>query len=694
MSRNLDIPELIESLRKEIVLAERAYYVENRPIMSDGEFDEKLKELNRLEKENPEYIINASPTQRVSGTPDNVFESVRHRQRMYSLDNAESREDLQKWIERLKKITDSEIFPVSVEPKIDGLAVSLLYENGELSNGLTRGDGITGEDVTHNIRTIRAIPLQLDNIQEGLIEIRGEVYMPIKSFNSLNRQRKKNKERLEELMHVNKDSLTSEEKKEMTLLRSEGVDLFVNARNAAAGSLRQKDANLAAERDLLFICYQVIFHDHEIDIDSYSKQLSLTKSFGVPITDNNLVSSLEEIMNYIEKIDSKREEYSYQIDGVVIKVDTLSTHDKLGYTTKSPRWAIAYKFAAEEQTTKLIDIKLQIGRTGAVTPVAVLEPIEVGGALVSNATLHNPDEVKRKDLKIGDYVIVKRAGDVIPEVVAAIPSRRDGNEKNWKLPKFCPCGEFEIIFNQEEKVPRCSGGSNCQIVKKESLIFFGSKNGLDIDGFGKETVEVLIEKDLLSSIQDIYMLKKEDLLNLPLWKQKKADNLIKAIEDSKSSDPHKLLCALGIRYVGSRTSMQLIQSFGSIRGVFGANKNEIESIHGISSAVSDALIDWKESKFNKKLLEDLDKFGFEISKDVQIKAGKLKGVTFVITGTLGLNSRQDLINLITDNGGIVTTSVSKNTDYLIVGENAGSKLLRAESLGVKTINEKELLDLI
>ena len=694
MNSNKDIQKLIESLRQELFLAEKAYYVQNHPIMSDGEFDKKLKELNSLEKDNPEFITHASPTQRVSGTTDNVFESVKHRQRMYSLDNAESNEDLQKWIDRLKKITDSKIFPVSVEPKIDGLAVSLIYKNGELSRGLTRGDGITGEDVTHNIRTIKAIPLQLNNIQEGLIEIRGEVYMPIKSFNSLNSQRKENKERLEELTQINKDMLTSDEKKEMTRLRSEGVDLFVNARNAAAGSLRQKDASLAAERDLLFICYQVIFHEYENDLDSYSKQLSLVESYGVPTAKNNLVSSLEEVMDYIEKIDAKREDYSYQIDGVVIKVDTLSTHDKLGYTTKSPRWSIAYKFPAEEQTTKLIDIKLQIGRTGAVTPVAVLEPVEVGGALVSHATLHNPDEVKRKDLKIGDYVIVKRAGDVIPEVVAAITSRRDGTEKKWILPKLCPCGEFKIVFNQEEKVPRCSGGNDCQIVKKESLIFFGSKNGLDIDGFGKETVEALIEKGLLSSIQDIYKIKKEDLLSLPLWKQKKADNLIIAIEDSKSSEPHKLLCALGIRYVGSRTSMQLVQSFGSLKGVFSATKDDIESIHGISSSVSDALIDWKESKSNKRLLEDLDKFGFEISKDVQAKGGKLTGVTFVITGTLELHTRQDLTKLITDNGGIVTTSVSKNINYLIVGENAGSKLLRAESLGVKTINEKELLDLI
>jgi len=689
-----EIQKSIESLREEIVLAEQAYYVFNRPIMSDGEFDKKLKDLDKLEKDNPEFIIRSSPTQRVSGLPGGAFESVKHRQRMYSLDNAESKKDLQKWIDRMKKITDSNIFPVSVEPKIDGLAVSLIYEKGELIKGLTRGDGITGEDVTHNIRTIKAIPLKLSNLSEGVVEVRGEVYMPIERFNSLNKQRKENKEKLGELIRIDKDKLTTKEKSEMKALRADGVDLFVNARNAAAGSLRQKEAILASARDLLFICYQVILHDSKAKMESYTSQLNFIKSSGVPIAKNVLVNSLDEVMEYVKKIDSQRENYLYQIDGIVIKVDTLSTHDKLGYTTKSPRWAIAFKFPAEEQTTQLIDIKLQTGRTGAITPVAVLLPVEVGGALVSNATLHNPDEIKRKDLKIGDYVIVKRAGDVIPEIVAPILSRRNGNEKNWKLPKLCPCGDFEIVFNKDEKVPRCSGGSSCHLVRKESLIFFGSKKGLDIDGFGKETVEILIEKELLSSIQDIYQIKKRDLLALPLWKEKKADNLIIAIQDSISSEPQQLLSAFGIRYLGSRTSMQLIQSFGSIKKVFAAKKTEIESIHGISSSVSEALIEWKESAVNKSLLEDLERVGFDMNKTLQIKVAKLTGITFAITGTLELHSRQELTKLITENGGIVTTSVSKNTDYLIVGENAGSKLLRAESLGVKKISENIFLDLI
>ena len=691
---NQDIEKIINKLIEEIVSAEKAYYVENRPIMSDGEFDNKMKELKKLELDNPQLISHISPTQRVSGTPDSAFESVKHMQRMYSLDNAESGEDLAKWVERMSKITDSKIFPISVEPKIDGLAVSLIYKDGDLIRGLTRGDGITGEDVTHNIRTIKAVPLRLTGTQKGTVEVRGEVYMPIKSFNDLNTQRKKNQDKLKALQKISKDNLSSEQKEELKKIRTEGVDPFINARNAAAGSLRQKDASLASQRDLLFICYQAIHYDQKHNIESYSKQIEQAKSYGFPVPNNNLVNSVDKMMEHIDEIDKKRDSYSYQIDGVVMKVDTLSTHDKLGYTSKSPRWSIAYKFPAEEQTTKLIDIKLQTGRTGAVTPVAVLEPIEVGGALVSNATLHNPDEVRRKDLRIGDYVIVKRAGDVIPEVVSSIPSRRNGTEKKWTLPKNCPCGDFKIIFTKEEKVPRCSGASSCSIVKKESLLFFGSKKGLDIDGFGQETVELLIEKGILTSIQDIYKITKEDLLSLPLWKEKKADNLIKAINDSKSSESDSLLAALGIRYVGARTSVQLIQSFGSIRQVFEAKKNEIESIHGISSSVSSALVEWSDSKENKKLLDDLEAYGFDIDKKLETKGGKLTGLTFVITGIFPLNSRQDLIDIITENGGAVTTSVSKNTDYLIVGANPGSKLSKAESLGVAKINDEGLLKLI
>jgi len=679
----------IESLREELVSAEKAYYVSNKPIMSDGEFDKKLNELRDLEDANPEHIVDTSPTQRVSGTADNAFNAINHRQRMYSLDNADSEEQLKKWIERMTKITDSEIFPMILEPKIDGLAVSLIYENGKLTQGLTRGDGVVGEDVTHNIRTIKSIPLILGSVSAGIIEVRGEVYMPKASFNLLNEQRSRNKEKLDKLLQIDKGKLSSKKKEEIKLLRADGVELFVNARNAAAGSLRQKDSTLVASRDLLFSGYQVIFHEYKSEIMEYSKQLEFIRACGVPVSDRILANSFEDILTNLNKISKDREEYLYQTDGIVIKVDNLTSQDTLGFTAKAPRWAIAYKFPAEEQTTSLIDIKLQTGRTGAITPVAILEPVEVGGAIVSNATLHNPDEVKRKDLRIGDYVIVRRAGDVIPEVVRSLPLRRNGKEKTWKMPDLCPCGKYKIEYKKDEKVPRCSGGTNCSVSKKESLIFFASKNGLDIEGLGRETIELLLESNIILSIPDIYRMTKEDLLELPFWKEKKADNLLKSIQKSLLSDPQRILVAFGIRHVGTRTALQLLQAFGSIRNVFEVTAAQIESIHGLSTTVSTALTEWFSEKKNKLLITELEKIGFNFTLKIEQNTGKLTGSTFVITGTLSNYSRQELVDLIEENGGTVTTAVTKKTDYLIVGANPGSKLEKANSLSIKSISESE-----
>jgi len=679
----------IESLREELVSAERAYYVSNKPIMSDGEFDKKLNELRDLEDANPEYIVDTSPTQRVSGAADNAFQAINHRQRMYSLDNADSDDQLKKWIERMTKITDSEIFPMILEPKIDGLAVSLIYENGKLIQGLTRGDGVVGEDVTHNIRTIKSIPLVLGSVSAGIIEVRGEVYMPKASFSLLNEQRSRNKEKLDKLLQIDKGKLSSKKKEEIKLLRADGVELFVNARNAAAGSLRQKDSTLVASRDLLFSGYQVIFHEYKSEIMEYSKQLEFIKGCGVPVSDRVLANSFEDILTNLNKISKDREDYPYQTDGIVIKVDNLTSQDTLGFTAKAPRWAIAYKFPAEEQTTKLIDIKLQTGRTGAITPVAILEPVEVGGAMVSNATLHNPDEIKRKDLRIGDYVIVRRAGDVIPEVVRSLSLRRNGEEKNWKIPDLCPCGKYKIEYKKDEKVPRCSGGTNCPVSKKESLIFFASKNGLDIDGLGRETIELLLESNIILSIPDIYRITKEDLLELPFWKEKKAENLLKSIQKSMISDPQRILVAFGIRHVGTRTALQLLQAFGSIRKVFEVTATQIESIHGLSTTVSTALTEWFSEKKNKLLITELEKIGFNFTLKIEQNTGKLTGSTFVITGTLSNYSRQELGDLIEENGGTVTTAVTKKTDYLIVGTNPGTKLEKANSLSIKSMSESE-----
>ena len=652
------VNEIISKLSK----AEHDYYVVNKSTMTDSEYDKLYNQLKKIEEFNPDLILSYSPTQRVTGTPSNAFQQVEHRQRMYSLDNAENINDIKKWLERLEKITDEALFPIVIEPKIDGLAISLIYEDSLFVQGLTRGDGFIGEDVTHNVKTIKNIPLKLNKDIKGIVEVRGEVYMPMESFNELNKLNEK-----------------------------ENISTFINSRNAAAGSLRQKDSNITATRDLRLLSYQLINHE-ELDLSlNYSKQLKNLETYGFQVNKSYEVSNINEISKILEEIEGMRDKFSYQIDGAVLKIDSATSQDQLGFTSKAPRWAIAYKFAAEEQITVLKDIKLQTGRTGAVTPVAVLEPVSVGGAMVSFATLHNPDEIQRKDLRINDYVIIRRAGDVIPEVVSPVTDRRDGSQKKWKLPVKCPCNKYEIEFIKDEKVPRCKGKSKCNLAKKEGMIFFGSRAGLEIDGLGKETIETLIVNKLIENIEDIYDLNYDELISLPQWEEKKTKNLLNAISNSVKSEPEKLLTAIGIRHIGKRTAQQLIQNFGSIRGVLHASKDKIEIIHGISESVVSSLYEWKSDPDNLKTMGALEKHGFKLDKKSSTSTGNLNGKTFVITGTLENYSRQDLVNLIENSGGIVTTSVSKNTDFLIAGEKAGTKLEKAEKLEVKIMKEEEAL---
>ena len=685
-----NVREIIDKL----TIAEHAYYVLNDPIMSDGEYDKLLKSLKLIEQDHPELLMEDSPTQRVTETPSDAFEPVEHQRRMYSLDNIENSEDLKKWFERLEKITENPIFPVTVEPKIDGLAISLIYQDSLLKRGLTRGDGVIGEDVTHNVKTIRNIPLRLKKEIKGTVEIRGEVYMPVKSFDNLNAQRLKDSLEIEELKLKDKNKLSDDEKKSLSRIRKEGTNTFINSRNAAAGSLRQKDASITSNRDLRLLAYQLIIYEQDNKNNFHSKNNSLMNELGFETNKIDISSNQKDIEKSVELIKDSRTKYSYQIDGAVLKVDSLQTQDELGYTSKSPRWAVAFKFPSEEQTTILKDIKLQTGRTGAITPVAVLEPIDVGGAKVSFATLHNPDEIKRKDLRINDYVIVRRAGDVIPEVVSSLKNRRDGNQKKWELPKKCPCGEFSIELIDDEKVPRCEGGQSCNLAKKEAIIFFGSKSGLEIDGLGRETVEILLDSKLIDNVGDIYNLKYEDLIDLPSWEKKKTDNLLNAIKSSTNASPEKLLTALGIRFIGKRTSQLLIQNFNSIDGVLNAKESDIESIHGISISVSKSLEDWKSNKENINLLNQLKNYGFAFKKDTKALKSYLSGNTFVITGTLDNYSRQDVVDILESYGGTVTTSVSKNTDYLIYGSKPGSKYEKAETLGVQTLDESKFKDLI
>ncbi len=685
-----NVREIINKLTN----AEHAYYVLNDPIMSDGEYDKLFNSLKLIEQDHPELLMEDSPTQRVTETPSDAFEPVEHQRRMYSLDNIENSEDLKKWFERLEKITENAIFPVTVEPKIDGLAISLIYQDSLLKRGLTRGDGVVGEDVTHNVKTIRNIPLRLKNEIKGTVEIRGEVYMPVKSFDKLNAQRLKDSLQIEKLKLKDKNKLTDTEKKSLSRIRKEGTSTFINSRNAAAGSLRQKDASITSNRDLRLLAYQLIIYEQENKNNFHSKNNSLMNELGFETNKIDISHSQKDIEKSVELIKESRSKYSYQIDGAVLKVDSLQAQDELGYTSKSPRWAVAFKFPSEEQTTILKDIKLQTGRTGAITPVAVLEPIDVGGAKVSFATLHNPDEINRKDLRINDYVIVRRAGDVIPEVVSSLKDRRDGSQKKWELPKKCPCGEFSIELIDEEKVPRCEGGQSCNLAKKEAIIFFGSKSGLEIEGLGRETVETLLESKLINNVEDIYSLKYEDLIDLPSWEKKKTNNLLNAIKSSTNASPEKLLTALGIRFIGKRTSQLLIQNFNSIDGVLNAKESDIESIHGISNSVSKSLEDWKSNKENINLLNQFKNYGFTFKKDIKTSKSYLSGNTFVITGTLDNYSRQDVVDILESYGGTVTTSVSKNTDYLIYGSKPGSKFEKAKNLGVPTLDETKFKELI
>ena len=684
-----DVNNLIEKL----TAAEHAYYVLNKPIMSDGEYDKLFNELKKIELENPDLVFAYSPTQRVTGTPDNVFEQISHKQRMYSLDNSESIQDITKWIEKIEKLTDNKIFPLTVEPKIDGLAISLIYKDGLLVKGLTRGDGFVGEDVTHNIKTIMNIPLKLKQNIEGEVEVRGEIFMPTESFEQLNNQKINDQKKLNHLSQLDKKEMTAEQVKELRELRNEGTSEFINARNAAAGSLRQKDSNITAKRDLRLLAYQLIEHDRQA-IDSYSDQIALLRDLGFSTNEVTVTKDIKNVESELNRIEENRNNYNYQIDGAVLKVNSSITQDELGFTSKAPRWAIAFKFSAEEQTTQLLDIKLQVGRTGAITPVAVLKPVNVGGALVSFATLHNPDEIKRKDLRINDYVIVRRAGDVIPEVVSSIPERRESSSKIWSLQKKCLCEEYSIEFVNDEKVPRCEGKEKCKIASKEALIFFGSKSGLDIDGLGRETVETLLNENLITNFEDLYNLNYDQLINLPQWKEKKTINLLNAIKESIDAEPSRLLAALGIRFVGKQTAKLLVNSFGSIDNVFKANEADLQNIHGISDSVVNSLSEWYLEEANKRLIDNLSKIGFKINTLVETSSGELQGKTFVLTGTLSQYTRQQATKFIEDLGGIVTSSVSKNTNYLVYGEKAGSKLDKAKKLNVETLTESDFSKLI
>lgn len=658
----------IEKLRKEINYHNYLYYVLDQPKISDSEYDQLFRELENLEKQFPQLVTPDSPTQRVGAPPLEKFKEVTHKIPMLSLSNAFTQEEAIDFDRRVKKFlgTTDDIEYV-VEPKIDGLGISLIYENGVFTKGATRGDGVTGEDVTINLKTIKSIPLRLLEEKEKApqrIEIRGEVYMKIKEFERLNKERQKR-----------------------------GEPLFANPRNAAAGSVRQLDSKITASRPLDIFCYAV-GEVVGITFSTHWEMLETFKAWGLKV--NPLIEKVKDIngvLRYHDQMQKKRNTLEYEIDGIVVKVNRIDLQKKLGTISRSPRWALAYKFPAHQVTTKILDIIAQVGRTGAITPVAIMEPVEVGGVTVSRATLHNQDEIDRLDVRIGDTVVIQRAGDVIPEVVGVIKEKRTGKEKKYNLPDKCPVCGSPVYKSPDEAVARCIGIS-CPAQLKETIIHFASRNAMNIEGLGTKHIEQMVDKKLIRDVGDLYYLTKEDILKLERMADKSATNIINAIEKSKSTTLPRLIFGLGIRHVGEHIAKLLAQEFGSIEKLASANREQLLQIQEIGPEIAESILRFFSDKKNLQVIEKLKNAGITYKKPQPPKVSILTGKTFVFTGTLADFTREEAEGLVESLGGKISSSVSKNTDYVVVGTEPGSKLQKAKELGIKTITEEEFKKMI
>ncbi len=658
----------VQELREQLRHHAHRYYVLDDPEISDAEYDTMLRELEALEEADPTLVTEDSPTRRVGAAPSSLFASVTHRQRMFSLDNAESADDLEAWQARLERQLGRPPTGYVCELKIDGLAVSLTYEGGVLTQAATRGDGVTGEDVTANVRAIRAVPLRLMGDPPAIMEARGEIYMPLDAFEELN-----------------------------TRQAEAGERLFTNARNAAAGSVRQKNPAITAERNISVWIYQLGHIEAGPQLDSHSATLDYLRSLGLRVNPSTKrVADLAEMVEYVEWTEQHRNDLPYQTDGVVIKVDALDEQIELGYTAKAPRWAIAYKFPPEEQITRLNGIEINIGRTGAATPFAVLEPVFVGGANVGMATLHNEEELQRKDVRIGDWVVVRRAGDVIPEVVGPVVSRRTGDEQVWHMPANCPfCGN-PIVRPEGEKVARCTGGLTCSSRVREWLFHFAGRGAMDIEGLGYKTVDLLLSKGLIEGPADIFFLTPDDLLQFEGWGEVSVGNLMSAIDEARDRPVANLLVGLGIRHVGGTVAHLLARRFRDIRELLAAGAEELAAVEGVGPIIAESVADWGADEANRALIDRLGEGGVRLV-DPEPEGGVsdvLEGVTVVITGTLDSLGRDAAKAAIEDRGGKVTSSVSGKTTVLVAGESPGSKLAKAEGLGVPVVNEEMFLRLL
>ncbi len=653
----------VAQLRHAIEEANYQYYVQDNPTLTDAEYDQMMIELQRIEQEHPELQTPDSPTQRVGIGPTQDVKQHRHPVPMLSLANARNEEELLAWHRRAQNILPNAKFEYVCELKIDGLAMALTYEQGKLTIGASRGDGLIGEDWTPNVRTIRTIPQRLRGSSiPDKVEVRGEIYMSTKSFEKLNEEMSDNR-------------------------------LFANPRNAAAGSLRQKDPRITASRHLDFFGYQIGYMQG-MDFHSQWEALQLIREWGFPVNPNiQLAQNLDEVMEYCKRWEKERFNLPYEIDGVVIKISDLVQQQELGSVARDPRWAIAFKYPPIQVATQLLDIRVNIGRTGSVNPWALLEPVNIRGVVVSRATLHNEGDIQRKDLRIGDWVLVERAGEVIPQVVKPIVERRTGQEQIYHLPERCPICDTPIVRSEDEAMAYCPN-LQCPSRNMEALFHFVSRGAMDIETIGEKMCQQLVEAGLVKNVADFYSLTRDQLLTLEGIKDKSADNMLNAIEASKHRSLARLIFGLNIRHVGEKTAQILAQHFGSMDALMNASAEEIGSVAGIGPVVGQSVYAWMQDEHNRALIERLREAGINMREEKQTATGPLAGQSFLLTGRLTSMTRPLAEEAIVRLGGTIAPGVSKNLSHLIVGEDAGSKLAKAQKAGVPIHDEQWLLDLL
>jgi DNA ligase (NAD+) len=655
----------VDRLRREIEQHNYRYYVLDDPLVSDAEFDVLFRRLQQLEEAHPELRTPDSPTQRVGAAPLEKFATARHRQPMLSLQNVTTREEMEEFDRRIRKFLNLERIEYVGEPKIDGLAVELVYEQGGLQVGSTRGDGMVGENVTPNIRTIRNVPLRLRGEKElpELLEVRGEVYLPIAAFRKLNREREE-----------------------------AGQPVFANPRNAAAGSLKQLDPRITASRPLEFVCHGA----GEVRgrrLGTHWDTLQALGAMGLkPVPMSRVLPTLDDVFGLFEELERRRDALDYEIDGLVVKVNDLALQRRLGEISRSPRWAVAFKFKARQATTRIASVVPSVGRTGVLTPVAELDPVQVGGVTVRNASLHNMDEIERKDIRIGDTVLLERAGDVIPYVVKVITERRTGKERRFRMPAACPVCGADVVRAEGEVAYRCIGLS-CPAQLKQAVRFFGARGAMDVEGLGEKLVDQLVERGLVRDLADLYRLGEEELAALERMGKKSAANLRAQLERSKQASLPHFLVALGIRQVGEATGKALAEHFGTLERIMDATEEELQEVRDVGPEVAQSIRRFFAERQNRRVIHRLLEAGVTPAP-VRRPKGPLAGKKFVLTGALGTMTRPEAQRRIEARGGRVVSSVSKETDYVVVGADAGSKLKKAKALGVSMLDEDQFVHLV